>query len=386
MVIHGDAWCSYHPYDLCAMAQRISESFVLGTTIGQYDQRKPFTLEPSWFARGAVIVGTPGVGKSHDIALIARNLGNTGVAVVILDRTGEHAKALSNLPYCTVYTPGENLPISLLEADHGWADDEVVESAIDMLSHYVQVSFPEGRSLTASQEKILGNCVQKLLEATPKGKIPRITDLMKIVREYHEPQAYQGLIESRESVISRLRPLTVGASRMVFDSEESLSFETFFGPGIHVIELSALRFEQPKNLVSQIVIKRLYHMAKEKGVSDDLRQLLIVDEAHHIAPDRRDYTSFLDSIMIENRKYGQGILVATTSPAQLSMSLLRNASILVSHLLNDGEDINLMLRLMVNEDEWDLFRSYFMELNMGEAMVRVSTPEHVPKTKVKVSE
>ena len=68
------------------------------------------------------------------------------------------------------------------------------------------------------------------------------------------------------------------------------------------------------------------------------------------------------------------------------MSLLRNASILVSHLLNDGEDINLMLRLMVNEDEWDLFRSYFMELNMGEAMVRVSTPEHVPKTKVKVSE
>jgi len=341
-------------------------------------------IEPSWFIRGAVIVGVPGVGKSHDIAVIARKLGFNGASVVILDRTGEHAQALSSLSYCAVYTPGENLRISILESDHGWADDEVVESAIDMLSHYFQVSFPEGRGLTASQEKIVGSSVEKLLETTPKGNALRITDLIKKVREYHEPQAYQGLTESRESVVSRLRPLTIGASKMVFDSEEPLSCDVFFGPGIHVVDLSVFKFEHPKDLLSQVIIKRLYRMAKERGLSDDLRQLLIVDEAHHIAPERRDYTSFLDPIMMENRKYGQGVLVATTSPAQISMSLLRNASILVSHLLNDGLDINLMLRFMVNPDEADRFRSAFMLLNRGEAMVRVSTPNHVPVTMVKV--
>jgi hypothetical protein len=54
-------------------------------------------------------------------------------------------------------------------------------------------------------------------------------------------------------------------------------------------------------------------------------------------------------------------------------------------LQHDGRDIDLMLRFMVNRYEADLFVSSFMLLDIGEAMVRVSTPEQVPPTKVKVS-
>jgi hypothetical protein len=201
------------------MTPRNSESFQFGICIGQHDKNAPFMMDPSWLTRGAVIVGVPGVGKSHDIALIAKHLGDTGIAVVILDRTGEHAEALSGLPYCTVYTPGRALKLSLLAGDQGWDAEELVEGAIDTLSHYVQVSFPDGQALSGSQQKIIGASLKALLDEMPKGTVPRITDLMKKVREYREEQGYSGLIESRESVVSRLRPLTVGASRKVFDSE-----------------------------------------------------------------------------------------------------------------------------------------------------------------------
>ena len=104
-------------------------------------------------------------------------------------------------------------------------------------------------------------------------------------------------------------------------------------------------------------------MAKEKEPVDYLRQLLIIDEAHHVAPDRGNHKGFLDAMVVENRKYGQEVLVATTSPSQLSQ----------------------WLRFMVNKYEEDRFVSDFILLKIGEVMVRVSTPDHVETTKVKVS-
>jgi DNA helicase HerA-like ATPase len=361
------------------------QKIALGRAIGQHDAQARFDIDPSWLTHGAVIVGIPGVGKSHDIALIAKHLGDTGIAVVILDRTGEHAETLSGLPFCTVYTPGRNLHLSLLTADAGWDRDESIEGAIDTLSHYVQVSFDEGQPLSFLQQKIVGRSLEALHADASSGSHMRISDLMAKVDAYQEEKPFYGLVESRESVISRLRPLTVGAARKVFDSDETLSFETFFGPGIHIIDLSAFKFEHPKDLVSQVVIKRLYRMAKDKGPADYLRQLLIIDEAHHVAPDKGSYKGFLDAMVVENRKYGQGVLVATTTPSQLSQWLLKNISIKVCHLLNDGQDIDLMLRFMVNKYEADRFVSEFMLLDVGEAMVRISTPVHIGPTKVKVA-
>jgi len=53
-------------------------------------------------------------------------------------------------------------------------------------------------------------------------------------------------------------------------------------------------------------------------------------------------------------------------------------------MLDDGEDIDLMLRFMVNKYEAERFISDFMLLEIGEAMVRVSTPVHIGPEKVNV--
>jgi DNA helicase HerA-like ATPase len=365
----------------------MEQGIALGRCIGEHDGGKSFIIEPSWLTRSAVIVGKSGTGKSHDIALISKNLGSRGHSVVILDWTGEHVEALAGLSYTHILRPGNDFRLSLLAKEEPDLDnDEAVLAAIDTFSHYIRVSFQEER-LTPSQRNILKDILESLYgRQDGSGQAPTVLELLTKVKEYEGSQkkASQGLYESCASLISRLAPLTVGRTGAVFGAQEGTEPTDMLKPGVWVVDLSVLRYDEAKNIVSQLILKRLFHGVRRFGTTDQLRQLVIVDEAHNIAPDKPFYVSIPDKIAMENRKYGQGILVATTSPAQLSKNLLRNVSLRISHMLDDGDDIDLMLRFMVNKYEAERFISDFMLLEIGEAMVRVSTPVHVGPEKVKI--
>jgi DNA helicase HerA-like ATPase len=364
-----------------------SSALLLGTAASQHDRGSSFSLDPSWLTRGTVIVGKSGTGKSHDIDLISKQLSERGNAVVLLDRTGEHAEALGGRPDARVLRPGKELFLSVLAPDTSSGDyAEAVESALDTFTHFLKVCFED--KPTPLQQRVFRECLLPLYaHLDGPGKPPTVAQFVATVRLYEEhSQRVHGVLESCESLISRFHPLAIGRTGKVFDSDQITPLDSFFDPGIHIVDLSLLREEPSKNLVSQVLVKRLYRMAKDIGITQDLRQLIIVDEAHHIAPNIRGYTSFLDYIGIENRKYGQSVMLATTSPSQLSETLLRNVSVRISHMLDDGEDIDLMLRFMVNKYEADRFISDFMMLDIGEAMVRVSMPVHVGPEKVKIAE
>jgi len=364
-----------------------SAALVLGSTAGRHDRGESFTLDPSWLTRGTVIVGKSGTGKSHDIDLISKQLSERSNSIVLLDRTGEHAEIFGGRPDARILRPGRELFLSVLAPDNSSGNyAESVESALDTFTHFLKVCF-EDRP-TPLQQRIFRECLLPLYtHLDGPGKPPTIAQFVATLRLYEEhSQRVHGVLESCESLISRFHPLAIGRTGKVFDSDQITPLDGFFDPGIHIVDLSPLLDEPSKNLVSQVLVKRLYRMAKDIGITRDLRQLIIVDEAHHIAPNIRGYASFLDLIGIENRKYGQSIMVATTSPSQLSETLLRNASVRISHMLDDGEDIDLMLRFMVNKYEADRFISDFMMLEIGEAMVKVSTPVHIGPEKVKVTE
>ena len=52
-------------------------------------------------------------------------------------------------------------------------------------------------------------------------------------------------------------------------------------------------------------------------------------------------------------------------------------------MLDDGDDIDLVLRFMVNKYQADRFDSEFMLLVMGVAVARVSTPMRIGPEKAK---
>jgi DNA helicase HerA-like ATPase len=341
------------------------------------------------FTRGAVIVGKSGTGKSHDLQLITSQLSALGYSVVLLDRVGEHAEAFVGRQGATVLTPGKDLFFHVFTPEPTIQDPgEATEDVLDTISHYFAVSF--GERPTPLQQRILRELTLACLSSslTP-GTPPSVRDFIVMIRRYeHLRRGVKGFAESCESLVSRLYPLTVGRVGAAFDEQkEKFSTERLSQPGAHIIDLSPLRYEPAKDLVSQIVVKQLYQAARRTQLTGDLRQLIAVDEAHHIAPreaDRSSYLSFLDLVAIENRKFGQGVLVATTSPSQLSEALLRNVSVRVCHLLDDGKDIDLMLRFMANRLGSERYIDDIRRLQLGEAIVQVSSPVAVLPTRVRI--
>ena len=348
---------------------------------------RDFSLDPSWFTRGAVIVGKSGTGKSHDIDLIARQAGEMGFSVVILDRTGEHSEALAGSPCAASLRPGKELCISILDPTDQDIQDpaEAVEDALDTLSHYFVVSFGD-RATPLQQRIIRENFSSHYRLGFKVGQAPSVGEFIGYVRRYLEfKKGIHGFLESGESVVSRIYPLTVGRTGEVFNRKEhGFSIDDLFKPGVRIVDLSYLRYEPARDLLSQIIVKRLYQAARRMGKTADLRQLVIVDEAHHIAPHDPDYQGFAELIAIENRKFGQGLVVSSTSPGQLSEALLRNSSIRICHQLDDGKDIDLMLRFMVNRLDTERYLTDIRTLGLGEALVQVSSPAVVEPTKVKM--
>jgi DNA helicase HerA-like ATPase len=361
----------------------LSRRVSIGATLDRLDNvdyQRPADLvdvESSVFARSAVIVGKSGTGKSSDIQLIAAQLAQMGIAVVLLDRTGEHAAAFKDKKLAQVMVPGNDLTFSILAP----ADDEIVdfgeaiEDILDTLSHYFVVSF-DGKPTALQQRIIRENLRTHYHEDFRIREAPTIGEFIGNINDYEEyTKRIHGFIESSESVISRLHPLTVGRMGELFNRKgKETSLEEFFAPGVHVVDLSALRYEPAKTLLSQVIVKKLYHAVKRKGIveTNGLRQLIAADEAHHLAPRSTEYFGYLDLMAVENRKYGQGVLVASTSPSQLSETLLRNASLRICHQLDDAKDIELMLRFMVNQLETDRYISDIRELKVGEAVLQSS--------------
>jgi DNA helicase HerA-like ATPase len=373
----------------------LNRRIAIGATIDSADSldfQRPADMvevDASVLARGAVIVGKSGTGKSNDIQLIAMQLAQMGTAVVLLDRTGEHAAALHDKKLARVMVPGKDLAFSILApADDGIVDfGEAIEDILDTLSHYFSVSF-DGKPTPLQQRIIRENLRTHYHEDFRIRQAPTISEFIGNVSDYEEyTKRVHGFIESSESVISRLHPLTVGKMGELFNRKgRETSIEEFFAPGVHVVDLSVLRYEPAKTLLSQFIVKKLYHAVKRKGIveTNGLRQLIAADEAHHLAPRSTEEYGYLDLMAVENRKYGQGVLVASTSPAQLSEVLLRNASLRICHQLDDGKDIELMLRFMVNQLETDRYISDIRELKVGEAVLQSSLISSA-LTRVKVS-
>src|SRR5438445_3330538 len=113
-----------------------------------------FRLDANWMTRGCVIVGKSGTGKSHDIDLLAGQVSQLGHAVVILDRTGEHAEALSKLSFAHVMRPGQDFSFRLLAPSDAPIEppEAGIDDILDTRSHYFAVSF--GQVPTALHQRI----------------------------------------------------------------------------------------------------------------------------------------------------------------------------------------------------------------------------------------
>jgi len=127
-------------------------------------------------------------------------------------------------------------------------------------------------------------------------------------------------------------------------------------------------------MVSQVLIKLLISHGKKLGWTKELRFVLMVDEAHHIAPARRDYEGILERYATELRKYGMGLVVMATRPTQVSEDIIANSNTVICHSMTSGKDVDLALNYMVSRLEADKFVSDLRMLDVGECLIQLNDP------------
>lgn len=179
--------------------------------------------------------------------------------------------------------------------------------------------------------------------------------------------------ESVEAIASRLHPFSSGTLAKIFDTGEStLTPKKVFEHGVHVVNLDLIETDEAKNLLSQVLCKKIVDHGKRLGPTKELRFVLVVDEAHHLAPNRSGYYGVLERYAIELRKYGMGLVVIATRPTLVSENILANCNTIICHSLTSIRDIDLALNYMVNRLEADRFMGELRVLDVGEAFLQLN--------------
>jgi len=363
------------------MTSETLETVCIGDEVTSLDSKpKRTALIPlEALRRHVCILGTTGSGKSNCAKVICRELNHLGVPTVVLDRTGEYAEAFAADAGVKVLTPGKNLvtPIFTLTEKHGRADiSSQIEDWISLLDHFNHVSNSAG--LSPLQTRVLREVLWQHYEGTTRtltisGLISKLLEFGSHVNNLN------GWQESIEALVSRLWPMTVeGVGEALDRSYGIFGIDEFLEPGLKILDLSKLRDDRAKNLLSQVLLKHINVAVRSRGKTGELRVVVVIDEAQHLAPNERGYISVPENFAIELRKYGLSLVTCASRPSLVSPNIIANSNTVISFMLNNMIDIETVAGYFVGGTRDDHVRDMLRQLPVGEAMLQLNHP--VPKS------
>ena len=353
----------------------MDDSFIIGmSTRDALRQSVPVEIPLSALTRHICILGATGSGKSTTAGVIARSLASHGVSTMIFDRAGEYARSMDDVPGAKVYRPGDGLAMALLQPSEEGSTAAQVEGWVALFNHYTTVTF--GSQVSPLQARVLREVLARYYGGT--REVLTVSRLISKLDAYEGRfRARNGWEESIEALISRLVPLTVDLVGKTFDVPYStLKLEALFDGSLSIFDMSAMEEDGGKNLLSQLVLKRLYQAMRTKDITDDVRLAVILDEAQHLAPNK-DYLGIPERCAIELRKYGFSLVTIATRPSLVSPNILSNSGTLISHLLVNERDVEAVAGHLLGGSEERSVRHSLRTLQTGMAVVQRNFPAPV---------
>ncbi len=319
--------------------------------------------------RHTAIFGATGSGKTTTAATILVKLLEKGVNVLVIDWHGEYCELVKKVGG-DIFTPGgEEHPIVLnpFELIQGADVEESLDLFVDFFSDLFHLSH--------AQVFMLKEAVRNAYEsALARGSPPTLADVIQEVGMIPIRSGWDH--ETKMALLRRLKKLTEGKAGKALNGPSTADLHQLFS-GFKVVDLSNLGDLTVRSVVAATILKLAYDYFTALGGSEDLRQVIVVEEASNIMPPRRreDPPGVGERVLMELRKYGVGMIILAQSPAAVSSEVLKNTSIKIVHALRSSEDLRALPSLMLAEDE---IKQRVLKLSPGEALVvSPSYPEPV---------
>jgi DNA helicase HerA-like ATPase len=199
--------------------------------------------------------------------------------------------------------------------------------------------FIRAYGLSEPSRRILLDCLWALREGS-KGS-PTLRELENAVGEFKtESSKEQG---SKRSLESRLHVINMGTVGRSLNSEKALDFGAM-EDRVTVFEVGQVGSLRDQRFLAELMLAQLWHFdtarAIREDVEDELRRLIVIEEAHRYLseerpPQQRGDRTLLELAIAEARKCGWGFLIVDQMPTLLSRYVWENCGTVLAHRLTN---------------------------------------------------
>ncbi len=377
------------------------ESIVLGGAMidGECQTNTLVSIPLKMMNRHGLIAGSTGSGKTKTLQILAENLSEKGVPVLLMDVKGDlsgiaapspgHKKiderhAQIGIPFAPATSPVEFLTLS----------DEKGVRLRATVSEFGPVLFSKILDLTSTQSGILAI----IFKYCDDEKIPLLDlkDLKKVLQFITNEGK-----KTFEAEYGRVSTVSAGTIVRKIIELEQQGAEQFFGERSFEVEDLVRHDENGKGIVSILrltdiqdkpklfstfmlqLLAEIYSTFPEQGDSDRPKLVLFIDEAHLIfSQASKPLLEQIEAIVKLIRSKGVGIYFVTQNPVDIPDAVLSQLGTKIQHALRaftakDRKAIKLAAQNFPDTPYYTT-SSLLTELGIGEALVTVLNEKGIP--------
>jgi len=329
----------------------------------------PFGLRPMELVQHTSLVGRTGSGKSNAGYLLAMNLTKAGIPWLCLDWK-QSWRRLRNLPEhadLRVYTIGRDvapLRINPLIPPAGIDPRQHLKALVQVIN----AAYFCGAGVEYLLTSIFDELYQKhgIYDGTVKS-YPTFRDVMAVLKTIPATGRVSLWLSS---AIRAVHSLCFGSMDSIVNSESNVTMEELLSRPT-VLELESLSHAD-KLFFSEMLMLQIYSHRMVKNERNQLKHILIIEEAHHLLSRLSQRSgqpaSIVEIIFREIREMSEGIVFLDQMPSEISKTALANTYTTISMNLKGKQDVTTISSAMLLQEDQPLALG---TMEIGKAIVKL---------------
>ncbi|MHA1200480.1 MAG: ATP-binding protein, partial [Candidatus Heimdallarchaeaceae archaeon] len=276
------------------------DSIIVGRAVDEEDIGSEIALNVKDLLLNVEIFGQIGRGKTKTVSSIVGQLFDKKISTLVFDIKGEYAKIFSDNPNVEIFTIGRPRPlcINLFET----IDEDDIHNTLLIIEEMLVSSNQE---FTPAMKNLFETALF-LTHKSPKRNLQVfVENIFKVSKQLQAHSNITYLQQTIDAVLNRLNfifnPINfeiLGATRTTLD------LSLLEGGKSIILDLSQFqkRAARPSDifLVCNLILKMLYRHASSKEMTNQLRYMVILEEAINIIPNFYHSESSASLITAEN--------------------------------------------------------------------------------------
>lgn len=378
-------------FEIPSQKEEMHPDIVIGNIVQNDRILDEYSIPLENFLFNIEIVGMIGRGKSYLVASIIEQLLNKNLGCLIFDLKGEYAEFFVNDPDVFVYTIGNPAPLGINLFQMNSNDD--VQNILALICEMLSIA---GSPFSPTMLNIFESALQKVTKKDEKNLEIFMHCLYQSSEEYSSSMKTSYSRDSIDAILNRLNYIFGGVNYEVFSAMSNTLDFSMLDQGKKIILDFSEYLRRGANtaslfLVCNLILHLLSKHASQKGITNILRYLVILEEAMYLIPKRFNLDSTA-SIGYSEQNFitGRSLGIGTITIYQLwdSVSSVVHANTLTKVLFR-GEETEKIRNAIILTDEQFNYLPHLPERNFilkskslsGPALLKTKTFERRPYSK-----